>query len=211
MTVLAVDQGYHFCSVAVQQENRVAQKILSFDAGHLNHSLTCFFLSVVNDLCSHCGITLENIEAIAATTGPASFTGLRAVLAVLQGIAFARKVKVFTCTRLELQAFIAFQENPLMKAYQAVLDNQRGDAFIQTFKKNHNIPLAVSDVGLLSEVIAVHQNPRNIRETTEANEKTDTGIFLLKWIQQDNTLLYGTYRDLRPFYGHTPTFKKKFL
>jgi len=119
------------------------------------------------------------------------------VLAALQGIAFANQAKVFACTRLELDAYRAFQESSDLQRYTSYLSNQRGEAFTQSFEHHNNFPHAMTDVTLATP----------IKDTAELQ---DTAHYLLDIVAVAPFDRVEAYTSLIPFYGHTPEFKKKF-
>ena len=73
MKILAIETTGPNCSVAIIDENGKVQKLRSED--RLNHltSLT----PMVDQLLKDQGITLRDVDAVAASIGPGSFTGIR--------------------------------------------------------------------------------------------------------------------------------------
>jgi tRNA threonylcarbamoyladenosine biosynthesis protein TsaB len=73
-------------------------------------------------LLSAAGFGIEELAGIVAVAGPGSFTGIRVGLAVVKGIAEARRLPVVTLSRLALLAEAG-------KAERAVLDAHRGQYY----------------------------------------------------------------------------------
>ncbi|MBN1211827.1 MAG: tRNA (adenosine(37)-N6)-threonylcarbamoyltransferase complex dimerization subunit type 1 TsaB [candidate division Zixibacteria bacterium] len=59
----------------------------------------------INELFSSAGLAVRQLDALAVSTGPGSFTGLRIGLAVVKGIAVARDIPIVDINLFELAAF----------------------------------------------------------------------------------------------------------
>src|SRR5690606_21758356 len=73
-------------------------------------------------------LAYENIERVAVTTGPGSFTGLRIGLSAARGLGLARKVPVLGIPSL-LAISLAAPSGPVA----VLLDARRGEAYFETF------------------------------------------------------------------------------
>ncbi|WIY52992.1 tRNA (adenosine(37)-N6)-threonylcarbamoyltransferase complex dimerization subunit type 1 TsaB [Devosia sp. YIM 151766] len=73
-------------------------------------------------------LAYENIERVAVTTGPGSFTGLRIGLSAARGLGLARKVPVLGIPSL-LAVSLAASSGPVA----VLLDARRGEAYFETF------------------------------------------------------------------------------
>jgi len=83
-------------------------------------------LEAILELLSAAGRSLGEIEGIAVTTGPGSFTGIRVGLATVQGLAAARAWMVHTCGSLRASAAAWYgRASPLA----VVLDAKRGEVY----------------------------------------------------------------------------------
>jgi tRNA threonylcarbamoyladenosine biosynthesis protein TsaB len=75
------------------------------------------------------GVRMEDVELLAVAAGPGSFTGLRVGIAAVQGLAFARGLRVVpvpTLDALARAAAPAVSGEPRLAAW---LDAQRGEVF----------------------------------------------------------------------------------
>ncbi|KKB13336.1 hypothetical protein VE25_02450 [Devosia geojensis] len=75
------------------------------------------------------GLGYENLERVAATTGPGSFTGLRIGLSAARGIALARSVPAIGIPSLLAVSLSGTAEKPLC----VLLDARREEAYFQAF------------------------------------------------------------------------------
>ncbi len=202
MIILAVDTSYHGCVIALKVGDLVTKHRLDLRPDQLTTTLSTQLIPLVLEMCEAAGISLSQVTHIAATTGPASFTGLRITLSALQGITLANKAKVYSTTRLHLLAYHLMQE--IQGERTISIDNQRSGSFIQTFHKEtiEALPQAISEVNVI-EGIAESEDELSLSNVNLA-------VSLLDFALGDNSIAWGGVEQLVPFYGHTPTFKKKF-
>ena len=81
--ILAVDTTAHQASYAIfSGESELARRVTTDAAPHSQ----TFFVEIEN-LLQQANLTINDITALAAVTGPGSFTGLRVALAAVQGFA----------------------------------------------------------------------------------------------------------------------------
>lgn len=101
MKVLAVDSSACAASAAVLD----GEKILSenyLNIG-LTHSQT--LLPLIDAALKSAGVTMEQIELLAVTNGPGSFTGIRIGVAVIKGLAAAKNIPCLGVSTLEALAW----------------------------------------------------------------------------------------------------------
>ncbi len=84
------------------------------------------------DAClSQAGLQIGDIDRIAVTTGPGSFTGVRVGLSTAKGLAIGLKVPVFGVSTLDAAIFAA-KRNDMTGSVAAILDARRNQAYFQT-------------------------------------------------------------------------------
>jgi len=99
----------------------------------------------------------KNLDVIAVTNGPGSFTGTRIGLATAKGISLVSGVPIFAASTLEVEAFaVAKSEN-----ITVIQDAGRGMVYMQEFPGKNGFPalipradIAVLDVFEVKEVDA---------------------------------------------------------
>ncbi len=75
------------------------------------------------------GVLYPDLERIAVTTGPGSFTGLRIGLSAARGLGLARNIPVLGIPSLLARSLSGEMEKPVI----VLLDARRDEAYIQTF------------------------------------------------------------------------------
>ncbi len=135
MRLLAVDTALQRLSAAVGEGGRVrAARSIPLPRGHAERLLP-FAADVLDDA----GLAYADLDALAVTLGPGTFTGARVGLAAVRALALALDKPVIGFTTLQV---LAVQARPAPgETVLATLDARRSEVYAQTF--DHDIrPLA---------------------------------------------------------------------
>jgi len=87
-------------------------------------------LQEIERLLTRAGIAPVDLTAIAVTTGPGSFTGIRVGLATAQGLALARDRRLFACDSLKA---VAAAQSAGAAPIAVVLDARRGEVYAAVY------------------------------------------------------------------------------
>ena len=127
MKILAIDSTAGVASVAVSEGERL---LGSFN---VNNGLTQseLLLPMAEALLKTLKLSFSDIELLACTVGPGSFTGVRIGTALIKGIAFGRDVPCVGVSTLE-----ALAENltPLSGIYAPCMDARRAQVYNALFR-----------------------------------------------------------------------------
>ena len=132
MLVLAFDTATPVGSVALVDEERTIVGRY-FDIG-LQHSQRLFV--EIDQVLTVAGITLADVDAVAVSIGPGSFTGLRIGLSAAKGLCLAAGTALVTVPTLEaLAARLPYARHPVCtmldarrrEVYTALYDNSEGE------------------------------------------------------------------------------------
>ncbi len=102
VNILAIDTSTPACSVALSCGADVVSRFQLASRSH-----TQLILPMVDEVLSEVGQTLGQLDAIAFTAGPGSFTGIRIGFGVVQGLAFGADLPVLAVSSLETLAYTA--------------------------------------------------------------------------------------------------------
>ena len=125
MKILALESSATAASAALcEDEELIAQ---SFQHSGLTHSRT--LMPMVEGLLANCGVTLEQVDVIAAAAGPGSFTGLRIGVSAAKGLAWASGKPCAGVSTLEAMAWSLAHTGavlvPVMDARRSQVYNAR--------------------------------------------------------------------------------------
>ena len=90
----------------------------------------------IKELLEEKEITLSQINAIAISAGPGSYTGLRVGMAAAKGFCYALQIPLITINTLQMMAVAAQQETTELLC--AMIDARRMEVFTALFDKNLN-------------------------------------------------------------------------
>jgi tRNA threonylcarbamoyladenosine biosynthesis protein TsaB len=136
MRILAIDTTLAACSVGVSADDARPPVILSevIGRGHAER-----LLGMVCAAMAAAGLRVADLDRIAVTIGPGSFTGVRVGIAAARGLALVTgcaAVGIGTLAVLAERARALAGARPVL----AVLDARRGEVYAQSFDR-HGAPL----------------------------------------------------------------------
>jgi tRNA threonylcarbamoyladenosine biosynthesis protein TsaB len=127
LALLAIDGSLARCSVAILVDDVVRGS--SRQDGARGHA--AILPPMVETVLREAGIAAADIDGIAVTIGPGSFTGLRAAISLAQGLALGLGCKVVGVTVGEALAEALSGRVPPGRAVWAAIDSQRGRVFLE--------------------------------------------------------------------------------
>ena len=98
--ILAIDTALNACSVAIVR----GVEVLAHTSEAMDRGQAERITPMARDVATRAGIAFREIERIAVTTGPGSFTGVRVGLAFARGLALALKAPCVGISTLEALA-----------------------------------------------------------------------------------------------------------
>jgi len=128
--VLAIDTALEACAVAVLDTERagaVTSRSLPMARGHAEA-----LMPLIAAVMSAAGVEFADLDRIAVTVGPGSFTGLRVGVAAARGIALAAGKPAVGVTTLAALAAPFFDADET-KALLAVIDARHASVYMQLF------------------------------------------------------------------------------
>ena len=99
--ILAIETATDLCGTAVVHKGQVIAQRCIIEKNTHSEKL----LPMINDVLSDAALLLKDIDAIAVSIGPGSFTGLRIGLSTAKGLAMALQKKIIAVPTLDALAF----------------------------------------------------------------------------------------------------------
>lgn len=172
MKILALESSAVSASVALTEDEKLIAQ--SFQNCGLTHSRT--LLPMVEGLLQNCGLTLDEVDAIAVAHGPGSFTGVRIGVATVKGLALGADKPCIGVSTLEAMAYSA---HALDGRLCCVMDARAGQVYNALFSIENGLPSRLCE-------------DRAVKLTDLAEEIDDTAYFL---VGDGAELCYNTIRE----------------
>lgn len=137
MRLLAMDTASNCCSAAIWREGGiVAARNQAMTRGHAEA-----IMPMIGDVLAEAGHGFDELNGLAVTVGPGSFTGLRTGLAAARGLALATGLPLAGVTTLEI---VAHDARPILAAARdgpaaggpcglVALETRRAELYLQYF------------------------------------------------------------------------------
>ncbi len=129
MKILAFDSTAKAASVAVCEDERLLG-LYSIDNGLTQSEL---LLPMAENLLESLKLSFSDIELLAASVGPGSFTGVRIGVSLVKGIAFGRSIPCVSVSTLEA---LAENISTLQGIIVPVMDARRGQLYTAIFSSD---------------------------------------------------------------------------
>ena len=159
MRLLAIETATPAQSVALVEDDRLLAE-LSYEAqGNRGGML----LPTVDRVLRKAGVAPGDLDAVAVSVGPGSFTGLRVGLATAKGLALGAGARLAGMSTLEaLAEGYALTDGMIC----ALLDAYRGEVYMAVFRRNGNVlervaPDVVLAPGAVASALAAVEGPRS--------------------------------------------------
>jgi tRNA threonylcarbamoyladenosine biosynthesis protein TsaB len=131
MKILAVETSTDACSAALFIDGEIAEK---FQIAPREH--TKLILPMIDSLMADAGLRPQQLDAIALSRGPGSFTGVRIATGVVHGIAFGADLPVAMVSTLAAMAQDFFNRHVTAKIAFTALDARMEEIFWGVYRRD---------------------------------------------------------------------------
>lgn len=185
MKILAIDTSSSICSVAILEDDKLIDKNELTDGKTHSENL----MPLLDELLKRNSLNINDIEMIACSVGPGSFTGIRIGVATIKPIAEVLKIKVASVSSLEALArnvenkevIVALIDARNNQVYCGVFDkeyNKIGDYLaddinevIKVLEKYDNITVVGNGASLHKEILL--ENLKNVEFSEDNNQSAE--------------------------------------
>lgn len=157
MKVLAIDTSASPASAALVENQKIIGEF--FINTKLTHSQT--IMPMVESLLNCCETKLEDVDVLAVSAGPGSFTGIRIGIAAIKGMAYGAEKKCVPVSTLEAMAYCHLYHNGIVCS---VMDARCNQVYNGLFRVENGKVIrlcpdrAISIDDLIKELENVHEN-----------------------------------------------------
>ncbi len=131
MKLLAVETSTDACSAALFIDGEIAEKFAVAPREH-----TKLILPMIDQLMADAQLRPQQLDAIAVSRGPGSFTGVRIAGGVVQGIAFGADLPVVPVSTLAAIAQDFFNKKPEADMAFTAMDARMDEIFWGVYRRN---------------------------------------------------------------------------
>jgi tRNA threonylcarbamoyladenosine biosynthesis protein TsaB len=133
--ILCIETSAHNCSVAVFDDSKCVG-LREDTSGTYMHSasLHTFIETSLKDA----GISVKQLDAIAVSAGPGSYTGLRIGVAAAKGLAFALNIPLLSVDTLTMMASKAISQHAGSDIYIPMIDARRMEVYMAQYDAQGN-------------------------------------------------------------------------
>lgn len=115
--ILNIETSTEVCSVALAREGKVIHSRENLSGQ--NHAMLATVF--IEELLNEANISMEQLDAVAVSGGPGSYTGLRIGVSVAKGLCYASRKPLIAITSLEAMAHYVIHNSEIIK--QTKTDN----------------------------------------------------------------------------------------
>jgi tRNA threonylcarbamoyladenosine biosynthesis protein TsaB len=154
--ILSLETSTDVCSVAIHNEGTLLhEKIIREPQAH-----AAKLAPLIQETLRDTNIQISQLSAVAITSGPGSYTGLRIGTSTAKGICYAANVPLIAIPTLEVLAFQARQQADSNDLLCPMIDARRMEVYCQVFDRHLNaisrVDARVIDGTSFAELFAVH-------------------------------------------------------
>ena len=134
MTILGIETATAVCGAAVTRDGRVVAEA-SVEQKNVHAEK---LLGLIHSAMDEAGVALDELDGVAISIGPGSFTGLRIGLSVAKGLAYAASKPVVAVPTLKALAMRSFHAGNIEPSgfILAALDARRDEVYCQLYGSN---------------------------------------------------------------------------
>lgn len=142
MIILGIDTSHNKCSVAISDGDKIITALVSKKPSSQAEEL----LLMIEQILAQTNLSYDNIDYLAVTKGPGSFTGIRIGLAASRGIVMASKIRAVSVSSFEAINFRILQAVKKFDYSVVLINAYRSQIYAQAFD---SLGSAVAEPSLL--------------------------------------------------------------
>ena len=127
--ILSLETSTFFCSVAIHQQGQ----LLASSHLHVAQATASQLSVMIDQVCKLVGCSAKQLDAVAVSAGPGSYTGLRIGVATAKGICYGIAKPLIAVPTLEVMAGQMAAYNPTNAWLCPMLDARRMEVYCQLF------------------------------------------------------------------------------
>ncbi len=133
--ILNIESSTGICSVCISQ----GAEMISFQQAENEYEHSRILTTLIDDCLKDQGLSLKDIDAVAVSSGPGSYTSLRVGISTAKGICYALEKPLLSIDTLQSLALSAKNELDIDDAlYCSMIDARRMEVYCRIFDQENN-------------------------------------------------------------------------
>jgi len=133
MKILGIDTSSKYCNLAVIENNDV---LIEYTMNGQLKKHSSILIPTVQEMFNHIDMKIKDMDGVAITIGPGSFTGLRIGLGAAKGLCYATGIPLVGVYTLDVMAY-PFQNVPGMIC--PVLDARKSEVYFALYRGGNDL------------------------------------------------------------------------
>lgn len=129
--ILAIESSGSLCTLALMANGHVFSREQEGQRSH-----TQYMLPFVDELLTEANLDIADLDALAFSAGPGSFTGIRLAASVVKSLAYAADVPVIAVSSLAIIGQTFYRQHPEYKSFSVVTDARMDEVYIGQYCLN---------------------------------------------------------------------------
>lgn len=155
MKILGVDTATSYLALGIVTENKILSE-LRFDARQTHAQL---LMPNINKILEEAGQKLKDLDGIAISIGPGSFTGLRIGLATVKGLCYASGKPLVAISSLDALTYL---NRTVLYPLVPIMDAKKGEVYSAIYEVKENIIKRISKYWVTSVEKLVAKIPKEV-------------------------------------------------
>lgn len=123
--ILSIETASNVCSVAIHQDG----VLLGNSELDIENAHSAMLLRLIDGLLQHLGLRPDQLQAVAVSAGPGSYTGLRIGVSTAKGICFAQDIPLIGVDTLEAVAYSVREFTEPQSYIIPMMDARRNEVY----------------------------------------------------------------------------------
>ena len=188
MLRLFLNTSNKYLYLCIMEDDNIVNEVLM--EGNNNHSEK--LIDVLEEFLNNNQITVDDLDELYVGRGPGSYTGVRIACTVAKVLAYAKGIKLFSFSSLDL---ILSNELKNLGIYQVVMDARRGNSFAKVVKVNEqDIEVLLDETFIENEVLENQYGEYKVINVEDTKYQVD---LLLK---------YNLIKEEKDVHAFVPTY-----
>lgn len=140
--ILSIETSGKTCGVALSIGSKIIAEYTSFESNEHDRLLAEYIRRILQDF----NLKVDDLDAVAVSSGPGSFTGLRIGVAMAKSLCFEDVPKLIGIPTLEAFAYKSAENNEEQKSIVSIIPSHKNLIYLQEFDNQAN---AIEEIQIL--------------------------------------------------------------